>query len=352
VFYDGLSEDEFLVLWRKVMNKFANAAICSLLLIALPGLVSAAPISALSVLKYNGQQNFLSDNSADMLIDVGTNNKTLDTGDILLAIFDIGTIENPFSTSIGSGTQYSELTGIIALHANQVSASPYVWSFTQLTATDRSLVTSLLPSGSTVAAAVNGMAANSLIAVYNDPSNDYTRTTSSPDDGEVYVGGLPTGADVGSGPFVSENTLASTAVNGTKIWEFGLSKATDFWVATAITNSLLAAKTVNTGDFGTVNAGLSNTFNGLPGVNFLPVLATNPLTASVVVADFQANGSLEGTAGSAVYGIPASPTPFDAFDNFNANVRLTPEPSSMIGLVGLLACGVLGVLRRRCGRQQ
>ena len=182
-----------------------------------------------------------------------------------------------------------------------------------------------------------------MVALYDAgaPGSDFLRTSATADDGDP----SRSGADIGTGPFASENGLSATAVSGTRIIEIGFTGAgNEFWTASPTTGILpatftdiAAAAAGNPGDnFGTVNYALNKT-GGL--LNFSRT-ESSPLGGFV---DVRGNANIQGTRkdGSS----NAVLTPFDLYDDTNANfapASVVPEPASM-ALVGIGFVVLVGV---------
>ena len=178
-------------------------AICSVLAMA-----STANAASLADLLFLNQVNQLSDNSAEYLLNnlggglFATDNgdSIIATGDVLRGSFNIGTIENlsgggPDNLVGTAGND--EVTGIFELQATVVDTgiagpSRYLYSFAPTAAFE----------------AIYGTGA--LLAVYDDPSVDFSRLSPPADD-------IPGNT--------AEETLMATATDGALAWVFGFTGA-------------------------------------------------------------------------------------------------------------------------------
>jgi hypothetical protein len=331
------------------------------LVLALPFLLAFAAVapqaSADTVINtlFNGELQKISDNSGEFLFNRFGPTTDLDPGDILITSFAIDTLEAlgpsaPATRSYLGGSGNSEWTGFAALELVSFTANPGVGTggtfvFAPVSAAGRAAVAAngTMP---VTAGILAGMAAGSTIAFFDDGAvHDWTRT-GTPDDGDPGHAGT----DIGVGPFASEDALIGLSVNGPglKLFEVGfLGLMGEGWDAatTVGSNSILgvAAGSSST-NFGTVNFFQNITF-ALPQLKFSRLLPGAPLGFGPLV-DFAGNANLQGTR----KGTPlAVATPFDIFDDFNAEfvVSVVPEPASM-ALFGIGSAIMAGYgLRRR-----
>lgn len=296
-------------------------AICSVLAMA-----STANAASLADLLFLNQVNQLSDNSAEYLLNnlggglFATDNgdSIIATGDVLRGSFNIGTIENlsgggPDNLVGTAGND--EVTGIFELQATVVDTgiagpSRYLYSFAPTAAFE----------------AIYGTGA--LLAVYDDPSVDFSRLSPPADD-------IPGNT--------AEETLMATATDGALAWVFGFTGAGgtagagEGWVASAFTNDVsVVAATPAGSNGGTVNLAL----------NLLTDNLGIPLAKQTSIFDLlNANVVLNGSGN--LLGILGATTPYNTFDNFDAVIRpeVVPEPGTL-ALVGFGLLG-LGVFARR-----
>jgi len=188
----------------------------------------------------------------------------------------------------------------------------------------------------------------SIISVYNDPSQDYTRVFNpaypGPDDGDP---GL-VGADMGAGPFVTEELLLSSAYNwsapapATQLMEFGF---------TGPDTDGDGAPNAGAGEdwqvFGSNNIAQLRAINGVGAfANFgLNALVNNtPLTFQPVATNFGGTADMAGS--SSLTGLGSARTPFDVFSNTDVVIHPVPEPTAL-ALVAIALVALGGFARRR-----
>lgn len=309
-----------------------------------------------------GQENKLSDNSAEYLFnrvlsDSGSAT-TLEAGDILITAFRVDTVED---LTGGGGTNdfgvggVNYLTGLAIIELASVDiAGPtasYVWKpvsaagLTDLTIGIAAIGTNSSP---VVAAELATWQAGSVVALYDDPATNFLRvgTPAGGDDGDPTLGG----ADVGTGPFATEESMIQDAIGGTKILELGFNSDDDFWSAISGSNvvDILALRGIPAGsNVGTVNFALDVLYQGgaAAGLKFGLLPSFNPLNLATSLQQFVGNGNIQGLLTST----GPSNTPFDIFDDLNANFRPIPEPAT-IALMGLGLIG-FGFARRRVNQK-
>jgi hypothetical protein len=320
------------------MKRAIVLAVLALLVAASPAWAAIDVLSAFA----NGQNN-LHDVSGDKLINInGGADTTVDVGDILLSSFNFDTIQNaahPLPMTIGLGSQYSELSGLIAIKVLSVSgpvANPlsptgvsYAWTFGPATdATSLAAINAVSPNA---AAAISAWGKGTLASFFDDPTPDYSRN------------GVTVDADV------------ATATDGLKVLEIGFTGGTldangnptaingEAWSAVAISNDIsLIGAVPFPGNGGTVNFSLRNSDNP-PDSLILDALDTDTLT-SLFNPTFK-NLNLNGSAN--LLGTGTQDTAWDAFDNADATMDITPEPASCVVWTLLLGCIGVAAWRRR-----
>lgn len=251
----------------------------------------------------------LSDNSAEYLINgdnsIGIN--TVDVGDRLRGIFTIETVEkSPFPTRyLGVGGN-DELTGIFDLIVVAKTGGPGAYQFT------------FAPSGAL--SAYGG--ANVGAAFFADSTPDYTRVRQ-------------TGCtDIAC--------MEGRATDGSLFWSVGFTSASNFWVASAVSDDITAIGSIPApGNGGSFNTGVNLIANpAATGPALGLVDCFNPLLGAIVQVSMCGSGSLLGTGGV--------DTPFQSFDDVNFTINRIPEPATL-GLMGLGLLGVAFAGRRRKG---
>lgn len=245
----------------------------------------------------------LSDNSGEFLVDVGTQNGTLDVGDRLAGIISFNTIEQGSNThSLGLATPNDELTGVfditvLSKSANGAGGFNYVFGASTLAQIAADLGSSFgAPAGTTA-------------ILWDDATHNFTREG------------------------VTLAQAIASATGGTKFWTLGFTGTGAFWVATAASDNVAAIGAIPfPGNGGQFNFG-QNQFTGA-GNGVGPALGTVPCLNQTTV-NFCGSGSLLGTGGTT--------TPFQAYDDSNVAINNPPipEPASLLllgsGLIGLAA---------------
>jgi hypothetical protein len=252
----------------------------------------------------------LSDNSAEFLINGpnDTSPTTVDEGDRLRGILQIGTIENPGTTTLSSG------------------GNPELSAFFDVTVTSKTCTvagcTYTFGATDTFAAEVGLLgfeaADGAAIAFFEDTSPDFTRV-----DGTV--------------------AGETSAIDGDAFWLFGFDSGEDFWVATTFTDDLtVVAGLPPLTDFGDFAAGLSLLDNPT-GIDLGFVSCFNPTTLSVATVQACGIGN--------VLNPDEQNEGYDVWDDVNFTINTVaevPEPAtlSLFGL-GLLGFGYASFRRKR-----
>jgi hypothetical protein len=157
---------------------------------------------------------------------------------------------------------------------------------------------------------------------YEDPAKNFSRILApgDTDDGDP---GL-VGADIGGGPFASEEALISLATDGQVFWDLGFTgpggtpAPGEGWEAQTPDDFLVVRNIPLPNSGGTVNFALNVTTNFLG-----PILGNTPSTFGGVV---------DVNASSNVFGVLNTDTPFDFFNNLDAFL-LPEEPVCCIDIV-------------------
>lgn len=283
---------------------------------------SAAPVTSIF---FGGPQQW-SDNSADVLVNFAGGATTVDVGDVLLTIFTVSTAEQSGVTRNFGVGGVNEFTGFLAIEvASKVGPLGFpgvpdtFYTFSPVSAANRAAIAGMAAYSTNIGPALLGMAATSMVAFFDDPSLDYTRT--------------------GAG---TVDALSATALNGTKLFEFGFNGAPgEGWSAATVGDDIaVIGATPAPGNGGIVNFAVNLT----PGTNVTDV--TFLLTPSTFGGFVNLNGS------GNLLGLGGVVTPFQAFDNFDAfvNLQVIPEPASLLVWscgMGLAFCGRRAFRRRR-----
>jgi hypothetical protein len=172
-----------------------------------------------------------------------------------------------------------------------------------------------------------------------------------PDDGDP---GL-VGADMGTGPFVSEELLLSSAYNwvapapATQLMELGFTGPDTDGDGAPNPNGVGEDWQV----FGSNNIAQLRAINGVGafanfGVNTL--VNNTPLTFQPVATDFPlgVGGTADMAGSSSLTGLGSAQTPFDVFSNTDVVIHPIPEPTALtLAAVAFLALGGFAWRRRR-----
>ncbi len=183
---------------------------------------------------FHGVLNQASDNAAGYLINHdGGDDTTIDKWDRLRGFWRFETIENLSNDErvfLTSPDQPTELTAVYdvtvaskdcAKHSTSGDeTSPCIeWEITFAATLNADLGPGLVPAGT-------------VLRFYEDSAKDYTRLLGEgeEDDGDENL----IGADLGSGPFATEEQLGTSATGGEAYWDFGFSGASsgEGWVYT------------------------------------------------------------------------------------------------------------------------
>jgi uncharacterized repeat protein (TIGR01451 family) len=281
--------------------------------------LSTAAQAQTSIPFFWGELNQLSDNSAAYLInkpDSAIDDFTLDVGDRVRGMFVIGSVEN-LSTGGVNYPDTTELTGVydvIVIQKTQIASDPDLYNF--------------VCAPTPVATAWNSLpgpaaAPGTMLRFYEDSAKNYTRLLAKKqvDDGDPDL----TGADIGSGPFATEEALLGTATGGTAFWDFGFTGKDgsdnpipvpgEGCLQSGGDNVLAIRNTPPPTPVAGFNFAFNLTGNHV-GIPLGQVASSFPSIFSGETANINGSGS--------VLGVEGIETPFDFFSNIDAVVNLQP----------------------------
>jgi hypothetical protein len=304
------------------MRKAIILGLALCLFSAVPAWASIDVLSAFA----NGQNN-LHDVSADKLINMGGGATTVDVGDILVSIFAFNTIQNPsfpIPTGIGTGSStYGELSGLLAIKVltkTSLGGGAYSWTFGP--ATDAASVAAINAVSPAAGTQIGSWANGTLLAFFDDTTPDFSR----------------------NGTTVNNDVL--TAIDGYKLWELGFTNNATLdangrptaqngqgWAANAVSDDVgIIGSTPFPANGGAVNFSVDQTavtpYSGI----LAPVLTSifNPLFKTL-----EMNGSAN------LLGTQSQSTAWDAFDNADVSINVTPEPLSLLVWLGMFGFGAV-----------
>lgn len=306
---------------------------------------------------FTNVDNLVSDNNAEYVIDLAGQPTILEVGDLMIGSITFNTVEDLSGVggtrTIGSGP----VDELVAIFATKVLTAPPAGGFGVFT------LGPVTPGDTAVAMGAGRMSAGlkaeldswqpgTIVNVYNDPAQDYTRvfkpvTYPPPDDGDP---GL-VGADMGVGPFVTEELLLSSAYNwsspapATQLLELGFTGPDTDGDGAPNPNGAGEGWQV----FGSNNIAQLRAINGVGafanfGVNTL--VNNTSLTFQPVSTDFGGTADMAGS--SSLTGLGSAQTPFDVFSNTDVVIHPVPEPTAIaLAAVALVALGGFARRRRR-----
>ena len=270
-------------------------------------------------------------NSADALAGNGNFSPTgtwIGKGSVLVSSFAINTITTAQdTTTIGSGTAYNELNGLVALDCAGASVNASgSWSSTFGSVVGSATATAAIAAMSASAGtAVATWAPNTLMSFYDGSPLPYSKT-----------GG--TSAAV-------LNSDLTTATSGLEIWDLGIGTAGTGWNSVDISNNIGQVGQVPSPlNGGTVDFSLDLTA-AAPG--FSQYLAPPGVQSTVGTP-----GQLVNMAGSAnLLGTAGQSTPFNAYDNSDFAISTSvPEPASLFLCLAAFLIDGLALAKQRVRR--
>ncbi len=306
------------------MNRWAiTLAIC---VSAIVGMSQTSQAGFVQSQFFPGELNQASDNSGEFLFNRAVGATTVDVGDVLITVFNIGTIED---LTGGGGTNNLALNGVefSGLAAIEVTSKVggegiFDYTFAPLSAAAKTAIAGDATLA-TVSSEINSWATGTMIALYDDNTLNFTRTS----------------------PPATNDEIAALAIDGTPVFEIGIPAVPVgnqlFWVADdAFEDIALLGVIPPPGAGGDVDFGLDITANFIPW-SFDLVGNLNPLTTTVGTSQFSGSGELKGIGGVN--------TPLQAFNNIDVvfQPNRIPEPGALVCWAGLLLCGAAYGLYRR-----
>lgn len=305
------------------MTALLGVAVASSLAISSVGM--AASVDFTSLIAYGpdgvGTLNSLTDANGENLIK-GTGNTAagiLEVGDYLTGVFDYNRIGNLVigypGTQIGSGTAYSELTGIFLLQVTSKTAA-VGGGFNMTFGADSVKFASLY--------GLAGVNAGTMIRLFDDDTPDFT------------LSGTNAGSIASATDGLQFVDAGFTGVGGT-------AAAGEGWLVLGGNDNFgaLAGQPYST-TLGTANFALDRTSTaGLGGGMVLVKQTTNLTTAFGGSAEFVGSSTIKGSAGTGYAWVGASQTNLDF-------VAAVPVPTAAwMGLPLLGVMGGIAALRRR-----
>jgi len=276
--------------------------------------LSTAAHAQTSIPFFYGELNQLSDNSAAYLINhpgSASDDVTLDEGDRVRGIFHIETLEDQTG---GGGTHSladttTELTGVYdvtVVKKTLVSSAPDFYTY------------DCAPTPVATAWPGSGAAPGTMLRFYEDSAKDYTRLLASGqvDDGDPGLAG----ADIGNGPFATEEALLATATGGNAFWDLGFTGTDSAGNPIAAAgegcsqsggDNVLAIRSTPPPTYAAFFNFAFNLTGNHPGIPLGPVPSGFGGTANI-------NGS------GSVLGVEDVNTPYDFFSDINAAIRPAP----------------------------
>jgi len=365
----GVRADDHLIrAWGLLLEGTAVKTIISTVALALFVAQTAGATPAVNQLFMN-VDNLVSDNNAEYVIDLAGQPTILELGDLMIGSITFNTVEDLSGVggtrSIGGGGPVDELVAIFATKVLSVPPAGGFGVFTLGPVTPRDTLRAQSGPDGVVGTADDQMTAGlkaeldswqpgTIVSVYNDPApalvDRYTRVFNGAynvvDDGDPAL----TGADMGTGPFLTEELLLRSAYNwsalgsATQLMELGFTGPD--------TDGDGAPNPNGAGEdwqvFGSNNIANLRAINGVGafanfGVNML--VNNTGLTFQPVATNF---GTADMAGSSSLTGLGSARTPFDLFSNTDVIIHPIPEPTALaLAAVAFLALGGFIWRRRR-----